>query len=84
MALSHDLHSQAYGEIIELFASGADVARIIAFHPSEQTAARARELLLKNSAGTITEEELAELDQFAHIEHLMRLIKARARTYLQQ
>lgn len=83
MAISHGRQSRAYEEIIDLFASGADAATIIAFHPSAEAQQRVSELLAKNKVGLLSEEEQAELDQLAHIEHLMRLVKARARAHLQ-
>jgi len=43
---------------------------------------RVRELLAKNQTGTLTAEEEAELDQYGYIEHLMRLVKARARHHV--
>ena len=69
----------AYEEIVDLFASGTSPEQILAFRPSPKAQERVRELLIKNSAGKLTSEEEIELDQYEHIEHFMRLVKARAR-----
>ncbi len=76
--------SRAYGEIVDLLAAGPSPQQLAQFRPSPQAQARVRVLLDKNRSGTVTPEESAELDQYAHIEHLMRLVKARARKRLVQ
>jgi len=43
---------------------------------------RAHELLDKNRNGSLTEEERAEMEDFRHIDHLLTLIKAKARLKL--
>ena len=72
---------QAYSEIIELFASGPSPEAILSFKPSEESQARVRDLLQKSRDGTLSQEERDELEQFSHVEHFMRLVKARARQY---
>jgi hypothetical protein len=71
-----------YDEIIDLFARGASSAEVLAFRPSPETQERVRDLLERNAAGELTEEEVAELERFGEIEHLMQLVKARAQEYL--
>jgi hypothetical protein len=73
---------KSYDEIIDLFARGASSAEVLAFRPSQQTQERVRELLERNAAAELTEEEAAELERFGELEHLMQLIKARAQEYL--
>lgn len=73
----------AYREIIELLAGGPTPQQILDFQPSDEAQQRVRELLGKNQNGTLKPQEEAELEHYTHIEHLMRLVKARARTYLQ-
>ena len=75
---------RAYSEVVEFLANGATPAEILQFKPSPEAEARVRELLEKNREGTLTDAETAELDQYGHIEHLMRLVKARARQYLRK
>ena len=70
---------KAYDEIIELFANGSSPQKIVSFKPSDESKKRVQELLQKNESGLLTSEEEAELDDFGQIEHLMRLVKARAR-----
>ncbi len=71
--------SKAYDEIIELFANGSSPEKIVSFRPSKESQARVTELLRKNRTGKLSPEEEAELDEFGLLEHLMRLVKARAR-----
>lgn len=67
---------RADDEIIDLLASAPDVLH---FKPSEAARARVWELVAKEKAGTLTEEERLELNHYAQMEHLLRLVKARAR-----
>ena len=73
---------KSYDEIVDLFARGASSAEVLAFRPSQETQERVRELLERNAAAELTEEEAAELERFGELEHLMQLVKARARDYL--
>lgn len=52
------------------------------FDPSLQTQERVRELLERNAADELTEDEAAELERFGELEHSMQLVKARAQEYL--
>lgn len=67
-------------ELAQLLASCPSREQILKFRPSVQVQERAQELLEKNREGSITKNELWELDQFGHAESLMRLVKARLRT----
>ena len=71
--------TKAYEEVIELFANGTSPEGIISFKPSSESQERVKMLLEKNRNAGLTPEEEAELDDFGLIEHLMRLVKARAR-----
>ena len=73
---------KSYDELIDLFARGASSAEVLAFRPSPETQERVRELLERNAADELTEEEAAELERFGQLEHLMELVKARAQQYL--
>ena len=73
---------KSYDEIVDLFARGASSAEVLAFRPSQQTQERVRELLERNAAAELTEDEAAELERFGELEHLMQLVKARAQEYL--
>ena len=73
---------KSYDEIVDLFARGASSAEVLAFRPSPETQQRVRDLLDRNAADELTEEEAAELERFGELEHLMQLVKARAEEYL--
>jgi hypothetical protein len=68
---------RAYDEVATFFARGPAPAEIAAFHLSEETVARVRALLRKNSAGTLTAEESEELDQCVQLDRVLLLIRAR-------
>ena len=80
--LTLPVEEKSYAEIIDLFARGASSAEVLAFRPSQETQERVRELLERNAAAELTEEEAAELECFGQLEHLMQLVKARAQEYL--
>ena len=80
--ISFPAERKSYDEIVDLFARGASPAEILAFHPSNETHARVRELLEKNAADELTDDEAAELECYGEVEHFMQLIKIRAREYL--
>lgn len=65
-------------EIVEFLVSRPSPEEIVRLRPSPQLQARVSELLEKNRAGTLTEDEEAELDRYDYIEHLVRLAKAYA------
>ena len=72
---------KAYDEIVNLFARGTTPQEILQFHPSQQSQARVRYLLGRIKSGEITSDESAELERLGQLEHMMQLIKARARTF---
>ena len=71
-------------EIARFIASSPTPEQIVAFHPSSEANARAYALVAAERAGTITDDERAELDQSIYLEHMMRLIKAEAHLMLRQ
>ena len=73
---------KSYDEIIDLLASGASSAEIVAFQLSEDTQERVRFLLERNSADKLTAEEASELDLLGEVGQVMQLIKLRAEEYL--
>jgi hypothetical protein len=68
-------------EIIDLLAQAPNVLN---FKPSEQARNRVWELIAREKEGTLTEEEHNELEHYAQVEHVMRLVKAQARKSLKQ
>lgn len=64
-------------EIAEFFAHGPSPEEIAAFRLSAPTIVRVRELLAKNTAGTLTREESEELDQLVLLDRIVMLIRSR-------
>jgi hypothetical protein len=77
-----EVSEKAYDEIVDLFARGSSTTQILGFRPSEETQDRARYLLDRSKSDQLTEQEAAELDRFGQLEHMMQLVKARARSYV--
>ena len=73
---------KSYDEIVDLFARGASSVEVLAFRPSPETQERVRDLLERNAADELTDDEAAELERFGELEHLMQLVKALAEEYL--
>ena len=71
-------------EIIRFLASGPTPEQIVTYHPSTEASERAYALIAAERAGSIDEDERAELDQSVYLEHMMRLIKVEAQHILQQ
>ncbi len=71
----------AYQEIVDLIA-GANPSSVVSFRPSEQAQARLEELVERERAQGLSEDERRELDQYMQLEHVMRLAKAKARRLL--
>jgi hypothetical protein len=73
---------RAYEEIAELIAAGGGPEAVVGFQASAATNERVAELIAREKAGTIADEERSELDQYMQLEHVMRIAKARARARL--
>ena len=73
---------KSYDEFIDFLARGASSAEVLAFRPSDETQDRVRFLLDRNAADELTEDEAAELEVLGELEHVMQLVKVRAREYL--
>lgn len=74
--------TRAYEETIEFIAAGTSSQGIADYRPSEEARARVVELLAHEKSGSLTSAESSELQSYLHLEHLMRLAKARARRHL--
>jgi hypothetical protein len=70
---------RSYDEMIDVFARGGGAGSVLAFRPSAEAQARVRDLLARSKDGALSDDEQAELDRFGELEHLMQLVKARAR-----
>lgn len=73
--------TRAYDEVIE-FIAGTDPHGVATYRPSEQTRARVADLVVREKTGELSAEEATELQSYLHLEHIMRLAKARARQRL--
>jgi hypothetical protein len=74
--------TRAYEELVDFIADGIDHERIIAFQPSEGVKARLSDLIEREKTSSLSREETSELDHYLQLEHLMRLVKARARQHV--
>ena len=75
---------KAYDEIVDLFARGTPPEEIVRFRPSRKAQNRVRDLLARNKSGELTPDEADELERLGNLEHLVQLVKARARLYLER
>jgi len=74
----------AYDEFVDFIAAGSTPQSVIDFEPTAQTKAQVADLIRRQKTQSLSADETAELNHFMHIEHLMRLAKARARQRLQR
>lgn len=75
------LTTPAFEEIANFIAE-ISPAEVIAFRPSPEAQQRVGDLLEKERTDSLSQAEKAELDHYLLLEHLMRLVKARARKHL--
>lgn len=64
-------------QIADFFARSPSAEEIAAFHLAEETQAYIRELLYKNSAGTLSPDEAQELDELVMLGRIVNLIRSR-------
>ena len=70
-----------FDEVATFMTSMPKPEAVMNFKPSSASQLRLEELLDKKREEGLSDSEIHELDQFLMVEHLMRLAKARARTY---
>ena len=68
--------------VTDFLGSGPTLEDIAAYRLPDDLQARAHSLLDKNRAETLTDEERKEMEEFREIDHLMTLVKAKARLNL--
>ena len=73
---------KAYEEIVDFIAAGTTPEDVISFRPSEAVQEYVADLLAREKEEELSPAEKSELDHYMQIEHLMRLVKARARDFL--
>jgi hypothetical protein len=71
-----------YMELVDFVARGSTAEEVANFRPSAGAQKRVAELLEKQGESQLTDEETAELDGFAQIEHILGLAKAKAQLIL--
>jgi hypothetical protein len=74
--------TRAYDEIVDFIASGTTPDNLLGFQASDETRDRVAELIQIEKTSGLSLEEASEPDHYMQLEHLMRLIKARARQHL--
>ena len=73
---------KAYEEIVEFIARGTTPDNLATFTLSDAAKERVGELIQRHKNGGLDVDEAAELEHFLQLEHLMRLVKARAHRHL--
>jgi hypothetical protein len=68
-----------YEELVDFIASGSTADEVAKFTPSKKTRERVWSLLRRAKRDELSGDERAELDHYLHVEHIMRLAKAKAR-----
>ena len=71
----------AYDEIIDFIAAGTTPDSVVRFEPSQRNKDYVAELIQREKTTGLTPDESSELEHFMNLEHIMRLAKARARSY---
>lgn len=71
-----------FDEILDLLASTPTPEQIIDYHPSKALQLRLNELLERNRNGVLNAHESAELDESSRMNHLVSMLKIRARKRL--
>lgn len=69
---------EVYQEVLDFLIKRPTPEEIIAFKVSSQAQMQLEALLEKNRSGSLSQIELARLDVYEQLEHLMILLKARA------
>ena len=70
--------------VTDFLGSAPTLQEIAAYRLPDELQDRAHLLLDKNRSGSLTDDERAEMEQFRQIDHLLTLIKAKARLKLQK
>ncbi len=74
--------NSVYLEIFDFFASGTTPQTVVDFQPSPAAQQRSLELLELAKLNELTAEQESELGHFTELEHILRMVKARARQIL--
>jgi hypothetical protein len=75
---------RAYEEIVDFIASGMTSDDVASFQASQATKDEVERLVAKEKTAGLAPDEASELAHYLHLEHLMRLAKARAQGQLDE
>jgi hypothetical protein len=76
--------SASHEEVYDFLLTQPTLKQIITYRPSEVSQQRLSELLESNRTGSLTPDDEIELNEFEKVEHLMIMMKAKAREKLAQ
>ena len=87
MATAHEPTSEVaiFGRILESDQPGVDAAAaraILGLDFKQSDKERMRELLAKSKAGTLSDDETAEIENYDRVGHMLSLMKTKARDSL--
>jgi len=71
--------TRVYEEIVDFIVGGPNPGAIASWTPSAEAVARVEFLLNAGKSGTLSLDKQNELNHYLELEHLMRLVKVRAR-----
>lgn len=71
--------AQTVSELIGFLSKGPTPKRVASYKVSERSQQRLRRLLALNQSGLLSEEEQAELEELETLEHIVTMLKIRAR-----
>jgi hypothetical protein len=74
---------QLFDEITDFLASAPDTDAILAFTPSDSLVDRLNELLEQNKTTGLSQNEQAELDEFLRMNHLLKMVRLKAKLRIQ-
>lgn len=70
---------KAYEEAANAIAKAIDPGKLASFRPSKATSRKVEALVQKHKDGEISKAEKEELDHYVMLNHVMAIVKARAR-----
>lgn len=70
--------------VTDFLGSAPTLQEIAAYRLPSEIHERAHQLLDKNCSGNLTDEERAEMEKFRRIDHLLTLVKAKAKLNLKE
>lgn len=68
--------------VTDFLGSAPSLDEIAGYRLPQELQERARSLLEKNRAGSLSDDERSEMEEFREIDHLLTLVKAKARLKL--